>query len=344
MTIEESTVPASTRTAEPKRKRGGSPLLHTAERYALLGLTVVIALFFSVWPGSSSTFPTMANLNVVTGSQAVVALIALAALFPLVSGYFDFSLGAIAATSSVLCAGLMSHNRLPLGVAAVAAIALGAACGAVNGLLVTRARLNAFVTTLGSATLLGGAIQWYTGGATILEGISPVLTRFGSAQFLGLPRVVYVVVVVMLVLWYVLTHTPYGRALYAIGSNARSARLVGLRVDRDVFIGFVISGTIAGVAGVLQLARTGSATADSGSSLLFAALAAVFLGATAVNPGLFNVFGTMIGVLFVSASVSGLTLAGASNWAQPVFNGAALLAAVGLSTYLGHRRGAAATS
>jgi ribose transport system permease protein len=90
---------------------------------------------------------------------------------------------------------------------------------------------------------------------------------------------------------------------------------------------------------VLQLARAGSATADAGTNLLFPALAAAFLGATAVRPGFFNVMGTVIGVLFVAASVSGLTLSGASSWASPVFNGAALLVAVGLATYLGRRRG-----
>lgn len=317
-----------------------SGLLHLGERSALLGLTLVIAVFFSLYPKSAATFFSVANLNVMTGTQAVVALIALAALFPLVSGYFDFSLGAIAATSGVLCAGLMSRNGLPLWAAVIAGVTLGAVVGAVNGLLVTRMRMNAFVTTLGAATLLGGAIQWYTDGQTILEGISPALTRFGSATLFGLPQVVYIVVAVMFVIWYVLTHTPYGRSLYAIGSNARSARLVGLRVDRDIMVGFIIAGTTSGAAGVLQLARTGSATADAGTSLIFSALAAVFLGATAVNPGFFNVFGTIIGVLFVSVSVSGLTLSGASSWASPVFNGIALLAAVGLSTYLGRRRGA----
>jgi ribose transport system permease protein len=92
----------------------------------------------------------------------------------------------------------------------------------------------------------------------------------------------------------------------------------------------------------VQTARVGGATADSGTSLLFPALAAVFLGATAIEPGRFNVLGTMIGVVFVSETVSGLTLAGASDWVDPVFNGAALLLAVGLSTYFGRRRAAGA--
>ena len=320
------------------RKRHRSLWGALAEKHALLTLTVLIALFFAFFPRSRDVFPTMSNLNVITGGQAVVALIAIAALFPLISGYFDFSLGAIAATAGVFCAGFMAHNHWPLGLAVAVTVLMGGAIGAVNGLLVTRFRMSPFVTTLGMATLLGGVIQWYTGGQTIFNGISPHLTAFGSSTLLGLPSVVFIVAGTVIVSWFVLVHTPYGRALYAIGSNIRSARLVGIRVDRNIWFGFVIAGLVSGVAGVLQLSRTGGATADAGTSLLFPALAAVFLGATAVNPGFFNVFGTVIGVIFVSVSVSGLTLSGASNWASPVFNGVALLAAVGLSTLLGRRR------
>lgn len=336
--IESDAQPVSAPAAAPA-PRTALGLLHFAERYALLLLLVLIAAFFSVYPQSAGTFPTTANVSVLLGNQAVVALLALAVIFPLVCGYFDFSLGAIAAVSGVLSAGLMSRHHAPLLVAVLVSVLLSVAIGLFNGFLVTRLAMSSFVTTLGMATLLGGVIQWYTGGQTITTGIPDSLIEFGSRQTLGLPRVVYIVVLAAFAAWYVLTHTPYGRGLYAIGSNPRSARLVGLGVQRNVIIAFVIAGGLSGVVGVLQLARAGSATADAGTNLLFPALAAAFLGATAVRPGFFNVMGTMIGVLFVAVSVSGLTLSGASAWASPVFNGAALLVAVGLATYLGRRRG-----
>ncbi|SOD97943.1 ABC transporter permease [Blastococcus haudaquaticus] len=310
-----------------------------AERNALLALLLAVITFFAVYPESSATFFTSQNASVLLGNQSVVALLALAVILPLVTGYFDFSLGAIAATSSVLTAGLMSFHDLPLGLAVAVGVGVGAVIGGINGLLVTRFGLNSFVTTLGMATLLGGLIQWYTGGQTILAGIDPALPRFGGSTWLGLPRVVFVVLITTVALWYLLAQTPFGRSLYAIGSNPRSARLVGIRVERSVWTTFVLAGALAGVTGVLQLARAGSATADNGTSLLFPALAAAFLGATAVVPGFFNAVGTIIGVLFVSVAVSGLTLSGASAWASPVFNGAALLVAVGLSHYLGRHRG-----
>ena len=331
---------ATTHTVEPAYVPAEQriPLLGLAERYALLLLTAGICLYFSVAPASSDVFASLSNVNVVLGGQTAVLMIAIAAVFPLVAGHIDFSLGATTAASMVLAAGLMSRHDVPLLACVVACLAFGAVVGLANGVAVTAFGMNPFVTTLGVATLLGGGILWYTDGQTIFQGISPDLRIFGSSTVAGLPQVTAVVAVVALVAWYVLTHTPYGRSLYAIGSNHVAARLVGLRVGRNVLLAFVISGTIAGAAGVLQLSRTGSATSDSGTALLFPALAAVFLGATAIRPGFFNVVGTVIGALFVSFSVSGLTISGADTWVSPVFNGVALLVAVGLSTWLGARR------
>jgi len=311
---------------------------HFLESYALIILTALVILFFSVSPASSGAFPTLNNLNVILGSQSVTALIAIAALFAFIPGHFDFSLGAVAVSTQVLSAGLMSFYAVPLWLAILISMAVAALIGIVNGYFVTQLKMNPFVTTLGMSILLTGGVTWFTGGKTILSGIDPAITKFGTTRILGLPLVFFVVLLIAAVNWYVLTHTPYGRSLYAIGSNQESATLVGIRVERNVWIGFIIGSLIAGLAGIIQLSRMGSATASSGGDLLFAALAAVFLGATAITPGFFNVIGTLVGAIFVSISVSGLTLSGASGWASSVFNGTALLVAVGLSTYLGRRR------
>jgi ribose/xylose/arabinose/galactoside ABC-type transport system permease subunit len=318
--------------------RPRTPPRRMAERYALPALLAAIVAFFSLLPASARTFPTSANWSVLAGNQAVVMLLAVALLLPLVAGHFDFSVGAVASASSVFAATLMSDAGLRLPWYPLAGAALGAAVGLANGLLVTRLRINSFISTLGAATLLAGLIQWRTGGQTITAGIDPRLVGFGSGTWLGVPRVVYPVAAAVLTVWYLLARTPYGRCLYAIGSNPRAARLVGIPVSRYVLLAFVAAGTLGGLAGLLQTARIGGATADSGTSLLFPALAAVFLGATAIAPGQFNVAGTVIGVLFVAVSVSGLTLAGASDWVNPVFNGAALLVAVALSSVLGRQR------
>ncbi len=338
MSTSTQTDAASSGGAPASSGRSSGGIVHLLENYALLILTILVFVFFSVFPASSGTFPTLTNLNVILGSQAVIAMVAIAALFPLVCGYFDFSLGAIAAMAQVLTAGFMAKSGWPLWLAVIVPIVLAALVGVVNGFLVTRLHMSPFVTTLGMATLISGIMVWYTGGQTIVSGIDPAITRFGSSRLLGLPTVVFVLLVVAAIAWYFFTHTPFGRSLYAIGSSSSSAKLVGIRVDRNVWTTFIVAAAIAGLAGVMQLSRAGSASASTGNDLLFPALAAVFLGATAIAPGFFNVIGTIIGAIFVSISVSGLTLSGASGWASSVFNGLALLAAVGLSTYLGRRK------
>ncbi|MBD8044862.1 ABC transporter permease [Arthrobacter sp. Sa2BUA2] len=327
----------NSRPAPDRRRSARTPLGSQLERFALPLLLVLIIVFFGVFPASSALFLSTANVSVVLANQSVVTLVAVALIFPLVAGHFDFSVGGIAVMSSVVTAAAMAHFSLPLWVSCLLGVAAAAVVGAVNGLLVARFKMNAFVSTLGMATLLGGLIQWYTGGLAII-GVDPAFTTFGSSTWLGLPRVVFVVAVLVFLAWYLLTHTPFGRSLYAIGSNNRAAVLVGLPLRRYTQTAFILSGTLAGLAGVILAARTGGANADNGTYLLFPALAAVFLGATAILPGRFNVVGTVFGVLFVAVSVSGLTLSGAANWVDQVFNGAALLVAVGLSSYLGRRR------
>ncbi|WP_460772957.1 ABC transporter permease [Microbacterium sp. GXF7504] len=334
-----STPPASATVSIPV-KRTPTPL-RLLENFALPLLAIVVYAFFAFFPLSSASFPTMNNLAVILGSQAVVALIAIAALFPLICGYFDFSLGAVAVMAQVMTAGLMSVFGLPLWLSIAISLVLGTLVGVLNGFFVTKLNMSPFVTTLGMSMLLAGLMSWFTGGQTFVSGIDPALIKFGSTRLLGIPVAFFITLIVAAIAWYFFTHTPYGRSLYAIGSNATAAKLVGLPVSKNVWWSFIIAGFISGLAGVLQLARVGSATASDGGALLFPALAAVFLGATAIRPGFFNVIGTIIGAIFVSVSVSGLALSGASGWASNVFNGVALLAAVGLSTYLGrkHRAG-----
>lgn len=318
-----------------KRTPTGMRLL---ENYALPLLTILVFVFFSFFPPSSQSFPTMNNLNVILGSNAVITLIAIAAIFPLVCGYFDFSLGATTVMSQVMAAGMMSVFGLPLWLAIVISLGLGTLVGVVNGFFVTKLGMNPFVTTLGMMMLIAGLLSWFTGGGTIVSGIDPGLITFGSTRLAGIPLVFLITLVVGLIAWYFFAHTPFGRSLYAIGSNATAAKLVGLPVRKNIWWSFIVAGFIAGFAGIMQLSRVGSAAASDGGALLFPALAAVFLGATAIRPGFFNVWGTIIGAIFVSVSVSGLALSGASGWASSVFNGAALLAAVALSTYLGRSK------
>lgn len=317
--------------------RPGERYLAWAEQWALVALFGAVVLFFTVHPRTSDTFATKANIDNVIGNQAVLAVVALAAMIPLICGRFDLSVGAVLGLSSIVSAKILTETGLPLAVAAVGGVAAGCLVGLANGLLIVKVRINALITTLGTATVLGGIQLVITGSGPILSD-SKSLTDFGTSSTIGLPTVFLVLIAVAVVAHYLVEHTPYGRRLQAIGSSEPAARLVGISVDRAMLIAFVAAGGLAGAAGVVQLARSGAGDATIGGGFTLPAIAAAFLGATAIKPGRFNVPGTVVAIFFLAALVSGLTLMGAESWVQDMVNGTALVAGVAASTIIARQR------
>ena len=312
------------------------------ERYALVLVFIAILIFFSLWGETSGTFTTSANIKNVLGNQAVLGVLSLAIMFPLVCGEFDFSVGPVAGLAQVLCAGFMARLGMPVGVAVLLGLAVGALVGIVVGLTVARIGVNSLIATLGISAVLSGIVIWYTNSQSIITGISTRLTDLGSGDWFGIPRTVYVLALVAALVYYLLEHTPFGRYLHSIGSNPRAARLVGLPVERLVMVSFILSGTLAALAGVLLVARNGAASPQVGTvSDSLQALTAAFLGATAIRPGRFNVVGTLVAVFFLAFCITGLSLAGVASWINDVFTGTVLFVAVLLSTVLGRRRAVA---
>lgn len=318
-------------------------LLLLLERYGLLLLLVIAVVIFSTVASSSQTFPTQANVANIVGGQVVLGVVALGFTLPLIVGKLDLSVASITGLASVGSAAAMSRFDAPLIVAIAVGILIGTTVGVINGLLVAYLNLDAIIITLAGTTIMTGLTQWYTKGLSINSGISKTLGDFGSLKWLGVPRITYMLVIVLLVVWYLVEQTPFGKYLRMIGSNPNAARLVGLSVERTIFRAFVLTGFLAGVAGVLLTARTGGANPQDGPGLLLPALAAVFLGATTIQPGRFNVVGTVLGVFVVAVVVSGLILSGVPPFVESLFNGGALLAAVFLSRGLGRGRGGGGT-
>jgi ribose transport system permease protein len=268
----------------------------------------------------------------------VTGLAALAALIPLVALRFDVSVGAVLGAVTVLVAYLTVNLGWSLVPALIVAIGAGALVGAVNGWIIAYLGANSFIITLGMATLVGGIVSLFSADATIV-GVPQSLIRFGDDYWLGIPRPTWVLIVVALLATYLLRYTVIGRQLVQIGSNPRSARLVGVPVRRLVFLTFVVAGTLAAIAGELDLARTAAGVPGDFSDFTLNALAACFLGSTTIRPGQFNVPGTIVGVFFVAVAVDGFTLTNAGTWVEPTFNGGAVIVAVALSTILQRRRG-----
>lgn len=307
------------------------------EQFGLPVLFVLMILFFATYSTSSEAFTSSANIDNILAGQSVTGIIALGMIIPLAAGYFDLSIAATAGVTNVAAASIIVEHGQPVWVGMVAALGLGALIGAFNAVLVAYFKVNDLIVTLGSFTVLGGLLTWYTKGASI-SGVPDSLGSWGSEKLLGVPQPFWLLIGVALVIWYAMMCTPFGRQFEAVGSNEAAARLVGIRVERLVFSSFVLAGLIAGIAGVLLTSRSGGADPSAGPSYLFPALAAVFLGATTIRPGKYNAWGTIIGIFFVAVGVTGFTLVGADAWVTPVFDGAVLIAAVFISTVVGRRR------
>jgi ribose transport system permease protein len=294
---------------------------------------LVLILIFSVDSSTGSAFTSLPNIRSVLANQSVTGLIALAMVVPLTAGYFDLSVAAIAGVSNVTIGALISTYGWPVWLSLLVGVLAGVLAGALNGFLVAILRLDAFITTLGTYILWAGLLDVYTGGKTISSGIPLGFSLWGSGTWAGVPRPFWLLIVIGLVLWFFLTQVPFGRRLAAIGSNETAARLAGIRATRSVFITYLVAGFLSGVAGALLTSRNGGADSTSALSYLFPALAAVFLGQTAIDPGHHNVWGTMFGLFLVAVAVDGFTLLGASSSATQVFNGLALIISVAVSTF-----------
>jgi ribose transport system permease protein len=307
--------------------------------YSLPILLVISVLIYSLWGGDvSATFNTSASWQNILSSQSVSGVLTLGILLTLVSGNFDLSIGNIAGLSSVMTAAAYSHWHMPLVAGILIGVAIGAAVGGMNGFLSTTLHVDPFIITLGTASIILGFIDWYTHGQAIINGVPSSLINFGREKMLGIPDIAWVLVVVALLIYYLLEHTPYGRSLHAIGSNRAAAKLVGIRVERTITSAFMLTGAFAGVAGVLLLANTGSGNPTIGPTFTLAALASAFLGAVSFKVGRLNVAGTLVAIFFLGINITGLTYAGVANWINEVFTGLTLILAVALAAVLNKER------
>jgi ribose transport system permease protein len=309
------------------------------ERVGLvLAWVAVIAVFGAL---RSDIFLTQENFATIFGSQAVLVVLVLGLLVPLTAGDYDLSIAGVLAFSSMLLAVLNVQHGVPLGVAILAALVAGALVGAFNGALVTWIGIDPFIVTLGTGTILNGLVLWISESQTI-SGISPTLSdAVITTRLLGIALGFWYGLILCAAMWLFFEYTPLGRRLLFVGRGRRVASLSGFNIARLRWGALIASGTIAAFAGVLYSGVTGGADPSSGASFLLPAYAAAFLGATAIVPGRFNPWGSLIAVYFLVTGITGLTILGAATWVQDVFYGTALVLAVALSTFSRRRAGIA---
>jgi ribose transport system permease protein len=321
--------------------RGLSALQKAARLVPTYGLVILmfglIVLFSILLP---NTFPTMLNVRSILSDKAIIALLALAAMIPMVAGRIDLTVGYGIVLWHILAISLQTMYGLPWPVAVLVVIVLGIVTGALNGLLVEVARIDSFIATLGTGTVLYALALWHTGGRQMVGALPPEFYALSTTFVFGLPITAYYVVGITVTLWIALEYTAVGRYLYAIGANQRAAELNGIPTRKFVIGAFVASGALTALAGVLLASKLRIGQASVGLEFLLPALVGAFLGSTTIKPGRVNVWGTIVGVMILAVGISGIQQFGGSFWVEPMFNGTTLLIAIGIAGYAQRKKGA----
>ena len=313
-------------------------MLRLAPTYGLVILMFGLIVLFSIL--LPNTFPTMLNLRAILSDKAIIALLSLAAMIPMVAGRIDLTVGYGIVLWHILAISLQTMYGLPWPLAVVIVLLLGVLTGVLNGILVEVARIDSFIATLGTGTILYALALWHTGGRQMVGQLPDAFYAINGTFVFGLPITAFYVLAITVTLWVVLEYTPIGRYLYAIGANQRAAELNGIPTRKFVVGAFVTSGVMTALAGVLLASKLRIGQASVGLEFLLPALVGAFLGSTTIKPGRVNVWGTSVGVMILAVGISGIQQFGGSFWVEPMFNGATLLIAIGIAGYAQRKKGA----
>lgn len=322
---------------DPAPRRGRSDRTGSGtswiQRYALLGIAILLLAFFvATIPAFRSSGLIVSMIN----SQSIILLLALVATIVLRIGGFDLSVSQTMVASAAVSIVLIRAG-VPLFVALLASVALGAVVGAINGALVVRIGVDSFVVTLGSFSALAGVAYLVT-NSSIVAGVPPELVNAVRSGFLGIPLVTWYAWLLAAALWFVYQLTPLGRYMLFIGGNADAARLAGLPVDRIRFGAYLASSVLASLIGIVFLGYFGAVDPGVGAQYMLQPFAAAFLGTTAIVIGRFNALGTVVALYLLITGITGLQVLGAQTWVTNLFYGLALIAAVTASKLAGRRR------
>jgi ribose transport system permease protein len=307
--------------------------------YGLVILMVALMLLFSIL--LPNTFPTVLNLRAIVSDKSIIALLSLAAMIPMVAGRIDLTVGYGIVLWHILAISLQTMYGFPWPVTVLVVVALGALTGVLNGFLVEVARIDAFIATLGTGTVLYALALWHTGGRQVVGVLPDGFYALNGTFVLGIPITGFYVLALSFALWIILEYTPVGRYLYAIGANPKAAALNGIPTRKFVVGAFIASGTLTAVTGVLLASKLRIGQASVGLEFLLPALVGAFLGSTTIKPGRVNVWGTIVGVVILAVGISGIQQFGGSFWVEPMFNGLTLLIAIGIAGYAQRKKGAA---
>ena len=292
------------------------------------GIVIAFVLLCVALTFLNKYFLTTGNVVNILQQTSINGILALGMTLVILTGGIDLSVGSVMAISSIVAATFVTgdHPRslwlvIPLGVAA------GAFLGLLNGLIVAYLKVPSFVTTLGMLSVARGLTYAYTDGMPV-PNLSDSFLNIGEGKVLGIPLPIVILALLFGALWWLLTQTTYGRSIYAVGGNVRSARTAGIHTKPVIASVYIFSGALAAMGGLVLAARTSAALPQAGVGYELDAIAAVVIGGTSLTGGVGSVAGTLLGALIIGTINNGLDILGVSSAYQQIVKGGIIVVAV----------------
>ncbi|MCL4237096.1 MAG: ribose ABC transporter permease [Anaerolineae bacterium] len=297
------------------------------QRYGLLLSLILLCIVLSL---ASDRFLTSSNLLNVLRQSSINGIISIGMMLVILTRGIDLSVGSVLALSTVIGVDLLKNEGMPVVQAIGVCLLVGAAAGAVNGLLVSWLNIPPFIATLGMMTFARGAAKFYTDGQPIsgLDQLGRGFRLLGTAEPLGIPMPIIVAGLVFLAGYILLNHIPFGRYIFGLGDNEEAAYLSGLPVRLIKMFVYVAAGALSALAGIILVGRLNSAQPTAGEMYEFNAIAAVVVGGTSFDGGEGTIMGTLIGVLIIGIIDNGLNLLDVSSFYQDITKGAVIALAL----------------
>lgn len=306
------------------------------EQRSIIALLVLIGVVSAINPN----FFTVDNILNILRQTSVNAIIAVGMTFVILIAGIDLSVGSILALTGAFAASMVD-TELSILLVIPAVLLIGTLLGTLSGVIVAKGKVQAFIATLVTMTLLRGVTMVYTDGRPISTGFSDTADAFaflGTGYLFGIPVPIWLMAIVFLISWYVLKHTKMGRYIYALGGNEAATQLSGINVDKVKIFVFAVSGFLSALAGLIVTSRLSSAQPTAGVTYELDAIAAVVVGGTSLMGGKGRVMGTLIGALIIGFLNNALNLLDISSYYQMIAKALVILVAVLADNYLGSKK------
>jgi len=290
--------------------------------------TLLVALFLigTVFTILSPFFLSIKNFLNIGIYSAIIGVTATTTTLALIQGCIDISVGSIMALTGMVCA-ILLKSGMPMAFAIIIAFSLGIACGAFNGLMVSKAKINPMITTLSTMTIFRGIAYLSNNGISIV--INNNSFKWIGRGYIGpIPFIIILMLSAYFIMWYISKYTAFGRKIYATGSNTRASYLSGINVTRMIWIVYMLNGMMAGTSGILMAAQSGAGLPIAGEGYEMTIISACILGGTSLSGGKGSIWGTFIGVIMLTTISNGLTMLAVPTFWQHIIKGVILLISV----------------